>query len=316
MFQVMMSLAVLGLASVVLAKGKDVKSPEPKGATKKQASTNIEPDTTGRLNDDGTIVCPTHPPVIPDFPRSAVYAVTPYKAGEVAEYGVSYFGAKVGIAKLEVRSPYKVEIGPKRQPVWHRSFHVDAATGDWYKYIFVAHDRVDSYVRPWDHAVSRFFIEQDEGKMFGRRFQQKKWLDFNQELCSVDEKTDRVGKDSKTGKFPIAYRSMDTLGVGYWLREQTYEVNKPVRTLVYSSEKNWWLEAMPLAIEEVKVKAGIFKKAAKLKLQTFIGKDLQQKGDVLVWIDQSTPARPLVQIKAEIKLGSVWIELQKLSEGK
>ena len=60
--------------------------------------------------------------------------------------------------------------------------------------------------------------------------------------------------------------------------------------------------------------AGTFK-AVKLKLQTFIGKDLQQKGDVWAWIAAEHPGRPLVQIQGEIKIGSVWIKLHRLKTG-
>ena len=53
----------------------------------------------------------------------------------------------------------------------------------------------------------------------------------------------------------------------------------------------------------------------KLKLQTFIGKELQQKGDVYAWIATGTPERQLVQIQGDIKLGSVWIKLHKFQPG-
>ena len=71
---------------------------------------------------------------------------------------------------------------------------------------------------------------------------------------------------------------------------------------------------MPLAVEDVSVKAGKFS-ATKLKLQTFFGKELQQKGDVLVWIS-TQGERPIIQVKADIKLGSIWIELAKFQAGK
>jgi hypothetical protein len=150
--------------------------------------------------------------------------------------------------------------------------------------------------------------------MFGRRFQQKKWLDFDHVGCQAQERTERVGRAEKKASFPLQHGAMDTLGVAYWMREQTFVVGTPVRTLVYSSEKNWWLEAMPLAVEDVSVKAGKFS-ATKLKLQTFFGKELQQKGDVLVWIS-TQGERPIIQVKADIKLGSIWIELAKFQAGK
>ena len=88
------------------------------------------------------------------------------------------------------------------------------------------------------------------------------------------------------------------------------------RTLIYSSEKNWWLEAKAIAIEELKVGGMTYKKAVKIQLQTRIGKELQQKGDVNVWIDTESKHRPLLLVQGEIKIGSVWIELTKFKPGR
>ncbi len=151
--------------------------------------------------------------------------------------------------------------------------------------------------------------------MFGRRLQQKKWLEFSHEDCKVFERTAKVGKEEKKESFDLSYGAMDTLGVAFWLREKTFKVGEKTRALIYSSEKNWWLDAEPIAVEKVKTKAGEFE-AMKMKLQTYIGQELQQKGDVYIWIDTKTPQRPLVMIKADIKLGSVWIELASISPGK
>src|SRR5690606_15296224 len=109
--------------------------------------------------------------------------------------------------------------------------------------------------------------------------------------------------------------SMDTLGVAFWLREQSYEVGKPLKTLVYSSEKNWWLEARPLSIGPLETKAGKFEKAVKLNLQTYIGSELQQKGDVNLWIDMQGKSRAILMIQAEIQLGSIWIEMINYKAG-
>ena len=85
------------------------------------------------------------------------------------------------------------------------------------------------------------------------------------------------------------------------------------RIPVYSSRKNWWLDASPVKKEEIKVPAGTFS-TIKLKLQTYLGKDLQQKGDVYAWIGIEHPARPLVRVEGEIKIGSVEMELESLSK--
>ncbi len=174
---------------------------------------------------------------------------------------------------------------------------------------------MEAFVRPWDEAVSKFYFDQNEGKMFGSRIQSKKWIEFRHNDCKVSERIQDVGKPERTIEYDLSHGAKDTIGVAFWLRSQKFEIGKKIRTVVYSSEKNWWLEAEPMAFESIKVAAGTYK-AVRLKLQTFIGKDLQQKGDVEAWIAHESPNRELVQLRGEIKIGSVWIELNSYKPGR
>jgi hypothetical protein len=256
-----------------------------------------------------SVACPKSPPKAPAIARADVYKDVPFKAGESGVYEVTWGGAKVGYGTLEVRPPV-MHLGS-----WHRVFHVDASTGDWFKAIFVAKEEMLAKSRPWDFGVSQFYMTQNEGKLFGRSFVQKKWLDFDHDHCKVTEKVEKPGEPEKTSQFDLSYGAIDALGVIYALRARTFTVGKVERAPVYTSEKNWWLEAEPVAVEKVEVGAGTFN-AVKLKLTTFIGKELQQKGEVYAWIATDTPEKQLVQIKGDIKLGSVWIKLDKYKAGK
>ena len=53
----------------------------------------------------------------------------------------------------------------------------------------------------------------------------------------------------------------------------------------------------------------------KLKLTTFIGKELQQKGDIWAWVATNTPEKQLIQVQGEIKIGSVFVKLHKYVPG-
>lgn len=258
--------------------------------------------------EDIKVVCPNPLPKIPEISRADVYRDSPFKSGETAVYEVSWGGLKAGDATLDVRPPRK------HQDVWHRVFHVEAKTGDWFKAIFIAKEEVEAVTRPWDFGVSKFFMEQDEGKIFGRRFQQKKWLDFDHNNCKVKERVVEPDKAEKTSTFDLSYGANDALGVLYNLRARNFRIGQKERAPVYTSEKNWWLEADPIAFEKVTVPAGTYD-TVKLKLQTFIGKELQQKGDVWAWIATNVPERPMVQVQGEIKIGSVWIKLNKFKPG-
>ncbi len=257
---------------------------------------------------DEPVQCPNPLPKIPEIQRSDVYKSVPFKAGEVSTYEVSWSGLKAGYATIDVRPPRR------HDNQWHRVFHVEASTGDWFQSIFVAKESIEAISRPWDFGISQFYMEQNEGKMFSRPFQQKKWLTFNHSACRVDERIQVPEKEEEKVSHPLMYGANDALGVVFNLRTRNFKVGQKERALVYTSEKNWWLEADPVAFEDVVVPAGRFK-TVKLKLQTYIGKDLQQKGDVWAWIALNTPERQLVQIQGEIKIGSVWIKLNAYTPG-
>lgn len=234
--------------------------------------------------------------------RKDVYAGMPFQQGEKATYEVTWAGLKAGYGTMEVRRPLKYK------GLWHRVFHVDASTGDWFKTIFVAKDKVDAYSQPHNFGVAKFYIEQNEGKIFSAPLNQKKWLEFDHKDCKVHERTQKAGKDEQVVTHAFAAGAMDALGVVYYLRTRDYKVGKVERAPVYSSEKNWWLEAEPLGVETVEVPAGSFQ-AMKLKLATFLGQDLQQQGDVHIWIATDHPQKPLVQVQGDIKIGNVWMKL-------
>ncbi len=241
--------------------------------------------------------------------RSQVYADVPFKPGEKAVYEVFYLGALVGYGTLSVRSPIKLK------GVYQRSFHAEAQTGDWYSAIFVAKDKIQAIVRP-DYAVTKVYTKQDEGALFGSRFIQDKWLDYDHDNCEVSVRVKKVGKPEKNEKYFLQYGAQDALSAAYRLRTFAYKLGVVEKFLVYTSEKNWWLEAKPIAIETIKVPGGTFE-AHKLKLQTYLGQDLQQKGDVYVWIATSKhPGRPMVKVSGEIKIGSVDIILKSFKGGR
>ncbi len=258
--------------------------------------------------EDIPVVCPKNPAKAPLVERADVYKGMPFKAGESATYEITWAGLKAGYGTLEVRKPQKY------QDAWHRVFHLSASTGDWFKAVFVAREDMEAISRPADFGIAKFYMEQDEGKIFSRPFQQKKWLEFDHEHCKVTERIAQPGKPAETLGHELSYGANDAMGVVYNLRTRTYKMGQKERAPVYTSEKNWWLEAEPIAFEKVTVPAGTFD-TVKLKLQTYIGKDLQQKGDVYLWMATNTPERQLVQVQGEIKIGSVWMKLHQYKAG-
>lgn len=258
--------------------------------------------------EDIAVVCPKNPPPQRAVDRAEVYKGVPFKAGESATYEITWAGLKAGYGTLEVRKPQKFK------DAWHRVFHLGASTGDWFKAVFVAREDMEALSRPADFGISKFYMEQDEGKLFSRAFQQKKWLEFDHEHCKVTERIEQPSKSTETNVHELSYGANDAMGVVFNLRTRNYKMGTKERAPVYTSEKNWWLEAEPIAMEKVTVPAGTFD-TVKLRLQTYIGKDLQQKGDVYVWIATKTPEKQLVQVQGEIKIGSVWMKLHQYKAG-
>jgi hypothetical protein len=258
---------------------------------------------------DIQVECPQEPWKPEPVSRKAVYDGVPYRQGEKSTFEVTWAGLKAGYGSIEVRRPLK------HKGQWHQVFHVEASTGDWFKTVFVAKDSVDAYSQPGTYAISKFYIEQNEGKIFSTPLKQKKWLEFDHATCKVQEKVQKDGEPAEVKTHDLSRGAMDALGVIFYLRTRDFVKGKVERAPVYSSEKNWWLEAMPLGEETLEVPAGKFK-AMKLKLTTFLGKELQQQGDVYAWIATDRPSRPLVQLQGEIKIGNVWMKLHHYKEGK
>lgn len=242
--------------------------------------------------------------------RSDVYRGMPFGQGETAKYELRYFGALAGYGTVRVKKPIK------HNGQWHRVFHAEAATGDWYKLIFVAHDVISSVNQPWDFGVAKFYMKQDEGKLFGKRTQQKKWIEFDHKNCKASERLEKQGQanvDEKAVDFMP--KSVDTIGALFYIRTLDFEIGKKQRAPVYSSEKNWYMELDPVKFERIKTQAGEFD-TVKVKVQTYIGDVLEQKGDVYAWLDRKSPERPLVRIEGDVKIGTIKLELVDFKSGK
>ncbi|MBF0440666.1 MAG: DUF3108 domain-containing protein [Oligoflexales bacterium] len=273
------------------------------------------------------MICPNPPPKIPDMPREQTYQGRPFGPGEIAKYELRYgiVKALVGYGYLEVLPPIRHEIylpdknGNKTiEKRYHMRFQAEAFTGEWYKLIFIGHDKLQAISRPWDFGISKFYINQNEEKPFVKRYRKEKWLDFDHLHCKVHEREKDYTKPEdqmeKLADLDLEYGAVDALGAIYKLRTYQYDIGKVVRFMVYTSEKNWWLEAHPVAIEDVTLKVGTFK-SVKIKLKTFIGKELQTRGDVSLWIAKDHPNHPMVKVEGEVTFGSVYLYLEEFKAG-
>ncbi len=268
--------------------------------------------------------CPTTAIPAPEWDRSETYKGMPFQSGEESRYILKYGLLKVhvGYGFLRVLPPTKFSTPVSRKDAsvvsegrWHRVFSAEAYTGDWYKMIFAGHDKMQAYARPWDFGVTKFYISQNEEKPFVRRFHAEKWLDFDHVSCNVHERTlDHKKKKESLADHFLQPAALDALSALFKLRTYTWELNKTERILVYTSEKNWWLEATPIAEEKITTEAGDFR-AHKLELKTYLGKELQQRGKLFVWIAADHPQRPMIRVEGVVTFGSVYLELDRFTPG-
>ncbi|WP_159455384.1 DUF3108 domain-containing protein [Pseudobacteriovorax antillogorgiicola] len=280
---------------------------------------------TKQDNFEQEVICPGKVAEAPQWSRSKTYQGVPYGYGEEARYELKYGSVRVhvGYGFMRVGKPlkYKIPVAKKNGQLvyekrWHRVFSVEAYTGDWYKAIFQAHDKLQAFSRPWDGGISKFYISEDHDKPFEVRSRREKWLEFDHVNCSVKTVEEVKHKNKrKEGNYDVFPGAVDALGAAYKLRSLDFKVGEKQKFVVYTSEKNWWLEAMPLAEEKVQVKAGTFD-AVKVNLITSAGQQFEQKGTVTMWLATNHPNKPLIKIEGEAKFGSFYLELDQFTPGK
>ncbi len=314
-----------------LSYGRDTSPEAPSAAAATPPATTTAPVTSTASKTEAAVAAEVDPPCapsldpVPDISRSETYKGQPFQPGEEARYTLKYglLRVHVGYGFLRVQPPtkYSVATGKKNGQTieenrWHRVFAAEAYTGDWYKMIFAGHDKLQAFSRPWDYGVTKFYIAQDEEKPFVRRFHAEKWLDFNHVDCQVHERmVDHKKQKEKEEQHFLQPAAVDALGALYRLRTFKFEPDKTERMLVYTSEKNWWLEATPLVIETIETPLGPLK-AQKLGVKTYLGKELQQRGTLFVWIATEHPNRPMVKVEGEVTFGSIHLLLDQFTPGK
>lgn len=282
-------------------------------------------DKNSRDNGGSTDVCPSDSSEVPKWPRSKTYKGLPFSAGEESKFELSYgaMNVHVGYGYIRVLPPVKHKIpvgngknGKTFEKRWHQVFLAEGFTGDWYKMIFQAHDKVQAFARPWDKGASRFYISQDENKPFNRSYRREKWLDYDHVNCQaiMREQIHHKNKEKRETHF-LKPGAMDAVSALFRLRSHPFKVGKSEKFLVYTSEDNWWLKATPLKEETVEVKYGKHK-AVVLKVHSYLGEELQQDGELIVWVAIDHPNRPLLKVKGQVKFGSFYIELESFKPGR
>ncbi len=247
------------------------------------------------------------------YQKTEVYSATPYKQGEVSKYKVHYGFIYVGNGTVTVNPPFQY------QGNWRQVFDAEGKTGSWYSFVFSGHDRMRVISSAESSSALWAYVDQDEHQVGANPYIKQKTMTFNQSDCRVETKSFRNNDKSKlkTKVHPYDSRATDTLSAVFAMRKKTnFVINKKIKFPVFSSGKSWHLEATPIGYEKIKVKGLGAQRCLKLKIKTYMGSHLQQKGDMFAWISEDHPSRPLVRATGDLKIGKIKIELTDFQPGR
>jgi len=238
-----------------------------------------------------------------------VYQGVPYQAGEEAHYIAYWAGIHAGDHTMTVLPPVLQE------GEWLQAFRSDAITGEWFKHIYVAHYLTNAHSYSTSFGASWFHGSEYRKPPLVADFKEEKTLVFAQEDCKAHEEIQTNKKPLEQVAHGWDPTATDVLSGVYKLRTLSYTPNQPVHFLIYSSGKNWKLEATPLGKEMLTLPIGNIE-GMKLKLLTYMGRELQQKGDLFIWIATTHPQHPMLQMEGKLKWGSVRMLLDRFTPGK
>ncbi len=247
----------------------------------------------------------------PKVSKIDVYKNKPFKPGEVAVYDVHFGVLYVGQGKLSVGEAYEF---PQKSGRFNHVFDVYGKTGDWFRSIYSAEDRARSISNPINFAANWFYLDQNEGRMFDEPRISQKYLRFRASACEAEETKKRPKRKDRIQKVFFFNQSLDAMSAGFKIRTIDFEIGKKVRLPVFTSRKNWWLELEPVKEEVIKTGIGRLK-TMKIKMQTYLGQELQQKGEAHVWIATEHPQRPIAKVAGKVVLGSIKMRLKKFTSG-
>jgi hypothetical protein len=150
--------------------------------------------------------------------------------------------------------------------------------------------------------------------MFDEPRNSQKYLRFRASACEAEETKKRPKRKDRIQKVFFFNQSLDAMSAGFKIRTIDFEIGKKVRLPVFTSRKNWWLELEPVKEEVIKTGIGRLK-TMKIKMQTYLGQELQQKGEAHVWIATEHPQRPIAKVAGKVVLGSIKMRLKKFTSG-
>ncbi|MCG3113622.1 MAG: DUF3108 domain-containing protein [Candidatus Manganitrophus sp. SB1] len=238
----------------------------------------------------------TEPISVP--PSSHHLANSSFGPGERLTYDITYFGAKAGIAVMEVMEKTRL----KGREVYH--IVSTAQSNDFVSLFYPVDDRVESYIDVEGFYSHFIKVKQHQGK---RR---------REKVISFDQTQHRAVqfKNNKEKVFEVPPQVQDSLSSLYFFRvKNTIDVGRSVFIDVHESEKNWVLEIRGLARERVTTPVGTFntiKVQAKVQYEGLF----MDKGDVFIWFSEDEKRIP-VMMQSKIKIGTITAVLSSRREG-
>ena len=210
----------------------------------------------------------------------------PFEVGEKLIYDLTWFGMKVGTARLEVEAREMYQDKDSYRIVSL------AKSNKFISFFFPVEDRVESIIDAEEFYSRRIHVNQRHGS---RHVEKEVFFDQEKMEAILIYK-------GKTHQFPIPGKMQDALSSLYFFRTfKELTVGESVFIDVHASKKNWRLEVEVLDHERVSVPLGTFdtiKTKAKVRYEGI----LMDKGNIFVWVTDDERKIPVL-LKGKVSIG-------------
>jgi hypothetical protein len=216
--------------------------------------------------------------------------------GEKSVYDVTYGGITIGKVALGV-SPHTTIQG---RDVYH--FFGRLKSAPFYSYVYELDDKIESFVEKTDFLPIKYSMLQQESKKTVNDLQL-----FDKEELKSYFRYKKVKKGEASFKkkdvfIPAFYH--DSYSSMYFMRGLPLKIGDKYQFPIVTRGNLWLMNVDVLGKEDIETKIGK-RRAIKVRIVTKYTGELVKKGGVIFLWFEDNDRRPMLQFKADVKLGSI-----------
>jgi hypothetical protein len=230
--------------------------------------------------------------------------INPFRVGESITMRLEYLGLTAAYLKMETL-PYVLVDGKK---AFHFRGTLDTST--LMNILYKAHDTLDEYIDYTNFVPLKEEVHLNETKQNMEQIviydhKNKKAIFWKKKL----DKMENVSETRREDAF-VEY-ALDVPSMLSFLRTQNLVVGGKLVTIVYDNGKLWELTVDVLRTETINTDIGKMETLL-LKPTLRLGGQVQEKGELLLWISNDARKIPL-KFKAKAKIGAIEGEIHELT---